>query len=63
MGRAIDTSYITPGGILAAAIVPALLAVIAVALRFCARRTKKQKLLWDDWLLLPGLVGSFNTIN
>ncbi|KAF2660948.1 hypothetical protein K491DRAFT_774271 [Lophiostoma macrostomum CBS 122681] len=55
MGRTLDTSYITPGGILAAAIVPTLLAITAVVLRFCARRASKQKVLWDDWLLIPGV--------
>lgn len=56
MGYMIDTSYITPGGMLAAAIVPAVLAIVAVALRFYVRRTKTQPILWDDWLLIPGVV-------
>lgn len=58
MGFTIDTSYITPRGMLAGAIVPTVLAIIAVMLRFYVRRMKKQDLLWDDWLLIPALVGT-----
>ena len=56
MGLTVDTSYITPGGVLAAAIVPMVLSALAVILRFYVRRRTKTPLKLDDWLLIPGLV-------
>ena len=55
-GLTIDTSYITPSGVLAATIVPTVLSIISVILRFHVRRKQKAPILWDDWLLVPGLV-------
>ncbi|KAI0378767.1 plasma membrane protein Pth11-like protein [Hypomontagnella monticulosa] len=45
--------YQRPGPVEAAAIALPLLDIIAVALRFQARKTQKQGLKWDDWLLIP----------
>lgn len=48
----------TPGKMIALATVLTLLAVVAVSLRFFARRIKKTKLAWDDYTILPALVYS-----
>ena len=54
MGRSTDQS---PGGVLAVAIVPTVLCIIVVALRFYTRRyQQKVSYGWDDWLTLPALV-------
>ena len=42
----------TPGKMYALAIILTVLAVIAIALRLFARRLKKGKLCWDDYLIL-----------
>lgn len=46
----------TPGKMYALATVMTVLAIIPVPLRFRARALKKQKVLIDDWLILPALV-------
>lgn len=48
--------YQRPGPVEAAAIALPLLDIICVLLRFQARRTQKQGLKWDDWLLIPATV-------
>ncbi|CAH0044707.1 unnamed protein product [Clonostachys solani] len=48
--------YQTAGHALAAAIVLGLVDIIAVASRLHGRRQHKQKLMMDDWLILPALV-------
>ena len=40
----------------AATILPALCTALAVA-RFVIRGTQRAKVGWDDWLVLPALVG------
>lgn len=50
--------YQTAGHALAAAIVLGLVDIIAVASRLHGRRQHKQKLMMDDWLILPALVTS-----
>ncbi|KAK3319879.1 hypothetical protein B0T19DRAFT_478915 [Cercophora scortea] len=37
-------------------VVFSVLPIIAVALRFYARRLQPTKLAWDDWLIIPGLM-------
>lgn len=34
-----------------------VLSTLIVALRFLARRVSKAGLWWDDWLIVPALVG------
>ena len=33
------------------------LAVLAICLRFTARRLTRQVYWWDDWLILPAIIG------
>ena len=54
----VDLSYITPGAMLAAAIIPTVLSMMFLAIRFDIRRRSKQVLKSDDWLLVSALVGS-----
>lgn len=44
------------GKMYALATVLSLLAIIASALRFYARRLKQASLSWDDYMILPALV-------
>ena len=44
------------GKMYALATVLSLLAIIATALRFYARRIKQASLSWDDYIILPALV-------
>lgn len=44
--------------ILGANIATFTLAVMAVSLRFIARRLTRQAYWWDDWLMLPAIVSS-----
>ena len=44
------------GKMYALAIVLGLLAIVATALRFYARRIKQASLSWDDYMILPALV-------
>ena len=44
------------GKMYALAIVLGLLAIVATALRFYARRMKQASLSWDDYMILPALV-------
>ena len=44
------------GKMYALAIVLGLLATVATALRFYARRMKQASLSWDDYMVLPALV-------
>lgn len=46
----------SPGKMVALAIVLSILAVVAVLLRFYARRIKGTECAWDDYLILPALV-------
>lgn len=48
----------SPGKMVALAIVLSILAVVAVVLRFYARRIKGTEFAWDDYLILPALVRS-----
>ncbi|KAH7306007.1 hypothetical protein B0I35DRAFT_443691 [Stachybotrys elegans] len=48
--------YQTPGHIIAAGIILALLDIVVVTLRFIGRLRTKQELQIDDWLLLPATV-------
>ena len=47
----------TPGKMYALAVVLTLLPLIAIPLRVYTRRIQKCKLQWDDFLVLPALVG------
>ena len=49
----------SPGKMYALAVVLTLLAMLAVALRFYARRIKSAGLAWDDYMILPALVHAF----
>ena len=49
----------SPGKMYALAIVLTFLAMLAVALRFYARRIKSAGLAWDDYMILPALVHEF----
>ena len=40
-----------------------VLAVVTVCLRFTARRLSKAGIWYDDWLILPAIVGIPFTIN
>ena len=53
----------TPGKMYALAIVLTVLAILAVALRFYARRIKKVATAWDDYMILPALVLTYNYLN
>ena len=44
------------GKMYALATVLGLLAIVATALRFYARRIKQASLSWDDYMILPALV-------
>lgn len=44
------------GKMYALATVLSLLAIVATALRFYARRIKQAALSWDDYMILPALV-------
>ncbi|KAH8156209.1 hypothetical protein CIB48_g12038 [Xylaria polymorpha] len=49
--------YITePGYVIAAAILISVLDIVAVSLRFWARKKQKEKLKADDWLLIPSII-------
>ncbi|KAI1119161.1 hypothetical protein F5Y14DRAFT_460476 [Nemania sp. NC0429] len=49
--------YITePGYVITAATVISLLDIVAVSLRFWARRKQKEKLKVDDWLMIPSVI-------
>ncbi|KAL7620931.1 hypothetical protein AAE478_008242 [Parahypoxylon ruwenzoriense] len=45
--------YQTPGHVITAGVILSLVDIIAVALRFIARKKGRQELKTDDWLLLP----------
>lgn len=42
--------------VIASVVAPAILAIIAVALRLCARTVSKATLGWDDYLIILALV-------
>jgi hypothetical protein len=46
-----------PGNVIAASVVLSVLCTVSVTLRFYTRYVQKSKLLLDDWLTLPALVG------
>lgn len=46
----------TPGKMYALATVMTLLAMVAIGLRFHARRIKRTRLMWDDFMILPAMV-------
>ncbi|KAI1169854.1 hypothetical protein F4777DRAFT_571610 [Nemania sp. FL0916] len=49
--------YITePGYVITAAILISLLDIVAVSLRFFARKKQKEKLKADDWLMIPSII-------
>ena len=50
------------GEMYALATVLSILAIIAVMLRFYARRIQQTVLSWDDYAILPALVTSFSEI-
>lgn len=54
--------YQTPGHVIAAGMVLSALDIVAVILRFKARREGKQPLKADDWLLLPATVRFQETV-
>lgn len=39
-----------------------VLSTLVVALRFIARRVPKAGFLWDDWIIVPALVGPFHLL-
>ncbi|KAI1370422.1 hypothetical protein F4677DRAFT_438484 [Hypoxylon crocopeplum] len=45
--------YMTPGHVVAAAVVFSVVDIIAVALRFWARKIQRQPPKMDDWLMIP----------
>ena len=47
------------GEMYAIATVSSILAIVAVILRFYARRIKQTALSWDDYMILPALVRQF----
>ena len=51
-----DLSASQVGRILGVNIATFCLAVIAIILRFIARRLTRAVLWWDDWLMLPAIV-------
>lgn len=54
--KALSIGYATTGDIITASTVLPILSIIAVALRFYVRFTRKNELGADDWLTIPGLV-------
>lgn len=60
MSSPINVSYITPGAMIAVAVVFPVLGILSVGLRVYVRRVQKARILADDWLLLPALVGLFS---
>lgn len=46
----------SPAAMYALVTVLTLLAMVAIALRFYARRIKQTKLMWDDYMILPAMV-------
>lgn len=48
--------------VLAVTVTTSLLALIAVILRFIARRALRAPLWWDDWLILPTPILGFGGI-
>lgn len=46
----------TPGHVVAAGIGLSFLDIVAVAMRFAARKSQRQPLKADDWLLVPATV-------
>ena len=51
------------GMMYALAIVLSVLAIVAVILRFYARRVKQTALSWDDYAILPALVRHFRILH
>ena len=51
-----NTAYVTPGSMIAVAILFSILAIVSVLLRFYMRRTQNVSLGADDWLILPAMV-------
>ena len=47
----------------ALAIVLSVLAIVAVILRFSARRVKQTALSWDDYAIMPALVHHFRMLH
>ncbi|KAI0503108.1 hypothetical protein F5B22DRAFT_630641 [Xylaria bambusicola] len=50
--------YETSGHVIAAAVVLSVLDIVAVVLRFAARRSQHQALKIDDWLILPATIST-----
>lgn len=48
----------SPGQVVGVTTFLALLALIAISLRFCARRLKKVGLGWDDYTIVAAMVSS-----
>lgn len=46
----------SPGAVYALVTIMTLLAMVAIGLRFYARRIKHTKLMWDDYMILPAMV-------
>ena len=46
----------SPGQVVGVTTFLTVLALIAIVLRFCARRLKKVDLGWDDYTILPAMV-------
>ena len=57
MSSPINVTYVTPGAIISVAVVFPVLGTLCVGLRIYVRRVQKARILADDWLLLPALVG------
>lgn len=46
----------SPGAMYALVTIMTLLAMVAIGLRFYARRIKQTRLMWDDYMMLPAMV-------
>ena len=57
MAPYLDVTYIGPTSMMVISTLLPALSIVAVATRFYVRRKQAAKLLWDDWLLVPALVG------
>lgn len=56
MPREGEYYFMHPGHVTTAAIALSVLDVVAVALRFWARRVQSQPPKTDDWLMIPAMV-------
>ena len=60
MSSPINVSYITPGAMIAVAVLFPVLSMVCVGLRVYTRCVQKASILADDWLLVPAVVRSLS---